>query len=106
MVLANNAVKLTSEELSKAQKKKWKETYQAQFEDIIEAESELQHNWTSREARNALAKRKLNSMKLDSKNSNSKKLHHSPNGQGLGIAAPRSSLIITRGIDAPHLSHT
>ena len=55
MVLANNAVKLTSEELSKAQKKKWKETYQAQFEDIIEAESELQHNWTSREARERLS---------------------------------------------------
>ena len=51
VVQANKAIRLKSEELTKAQKKKWKETYQAQFEDIIMAESELQNNWNSREAR-------------------------------------------------------
>lgn len=44
MVQANQAIRLKSEELSKAQKRKWKETYRAQFEDLIAAESELQHN--------------------------------------------------------------
>ena len=51
MVAANTDVRLKSMELSKNQKKKWKETYQAQFADIQEAEEELQRNWGSREAR-------------------------------------------------------
>jgi hypothetical protein len=44
MVQANVAIRIKSEELTKAQKKKWKETYLAQFEDIIAAEAELQSN--------------------------------------------------------------
>ena len=55
VVHANQAVRLKSEELTKAQKKKWKETYQAQFEDIIMAGNELQNNWNSREARDRLS---------------------------------------------------
>ena len=55
VVQANQAIRLKSEESTKAQKKKWKETYQAQFEDIIMAESKLQNNWNSREARERLS---------------------------------------------------
>ena len=55
MVQANKAISLKSEELTKSQRKKWKETYQEQFEDIIEAEAELQANWGSREAREKLS---------------------------------------------------
>lgn len=55
MVQANKAILAQSEEITKAQRKVWKETYQAQFKDIIEAEEELQHNWDSREARERLS---------------------------------------------------
>ena len=55
MVAANQAIRITSLELTKAQKHIWKETYQAQFEDIIAAEDELQRNWGSRDARNKLS---------------------------------------------------
>ena len=52
---ANLAIRNKSEELTKAQKKQWKATYLSQFEDIIAAEAELQHNWGSREARDKLS---------------------------------------------------
>ena len=55
MVAANIAIRLKSMELTKIQKKTWKETYQAQFDDIKAAEAELQQNWGSREARNHLS---------------------------------------------------
>lgn len=55
MVAANQAVRIKSEELTKAQRKKWKSTYLAQFIDIQEAEAELQQNWGSREARERLS---------------------------------------------------
>ena len=55
MVKANQAIILKSEEITKAQRKKWKETYLSQFADIIEAEAELQSNWGSREARDRLS---------------------------------------------------
>lgn len=55
IVQANTAIRLKSEELTKAQKKKWKETYLEQFADIIAAEAELQSNWGSREARDKLS---------------------------------------------------
>ena len=55
MVQANKAISLKSAELTKNQKKVWKETYQEQFEDIITAEAELQANWGSREARDKLS---------------------------------------------------
>jgi hypothetical protein len=55
MVHANTAIRLTSNELTKSQKKLWKEMYQAQFEDIIAAEAELQADWGSRAARNKLS---------------------------------------------------
>ena len=55
MVAANKAIRNTSLELTKIQKHIWKETYQAQFEDIMAAEDELQRNWGSREARNKLS---------------------------------------------------
>jgi hypothetical protein len=55
MVQANTAIRIKSEELTKSQKKKWKETYLAQFDDIIEAEAELQENWGSRAARDKLS---------------------------------------------------
>jgi exonuclease III len=55
MVAANTAIRQKSVELTKAQKKQWKETYKAQFDDIKEAEAELQRNWGSREARNQLS---------------------------------------------------
>lgn len=60
MVQANTAIRLKSEELTKNQKKKWKATYQAQFEEIIAAEAELQANWGSREARNKLSEAQTN----------------------------------------------
>lgn len=41
MVTANQAIREKSAESTKNQRKKWKETYQAQFEDIIQAEEEL-----------------------------------------------------------------
>ena len=44
MVAANIAIRLKSMELTKIQKKTWKETYQAQFDDIKAAEAELQQN--------------------------------------------------------------
>ena len=55
MVAANQAIRLKSEELTKNQKKKWKESYLEQFEDIIAVEAELQHNWGSNEARDRLS---------------------------------------------------
>ena len=55
MVVANQALRIHSMELTKAQKKHWKATYLAQFEDIMAAEDELQRNWGSREARNKLS---------------------------------------------------
>ena len=55
MVKANQAIITKSEELTKTQRKTWRETYQAQFADIIEAEAELQHNWGSKEARERLS---------------------------------------------------
>ena len=54
MVAANKAILHKSEELTKAQKKKWKDTYLSQFEGIISAEAELQSNWGSEEARDKL----------------------------------------------------
>lgn len=53
-VHANQTILAQSEEITKAQRKAWKATYQAQFKDIVEAEEELQHNWDSREARERL----------------------------------------------------
>lgn len=41
MVAANQAIRAKSLELTKSQKHVWKETYQAQFDDIIAAEDEL-----------------------------------------------------------------
>ena len=55
MVQANKAIIARSEEITKTQRKKWKETYQAQFNDITEAEAELQQNWDSQEARERLS---------------------------------------------------
>lgn len=55
MVAANQAVLQKSAELTKQQKQKWRETYLAQFEDIISAEAELQQNWGSQEAREKLS---------------------------------------------------
>ena len=55
MVRANQTVIQRSEELTKSQKQKWKETYLSQFEDIIQAEAELQTNWGSKEARDRLS---------------------------------------------------
>ena len=54
MVATNVVIRQNFVELTKAQKKKWKQTYQAQFEDIKQAEEELQQNWGSTEARNRL----------------------------------------------------
>lgn len=50
VIAANEAIRQKSMELTKTQKQKWKETYLAQFDDIITAEAELQRNWGSREA--------------------------------------------------------
>ena len=47
MTTASQAIRLKSIELTKAQKYQWKAAYLAQFEDIIEAEDELQRNWGS-----------------------------------------------------------
>ena len=55
VVAANHAIRLKSAELTKAQKQKWRDTYLAQFEDIINAEAELQNNWGSKEARDKLS---------------------------------------------------
>lgn len=55
IVAANQAIRQKSLELTKAQKQKWKETYLAQFDDIINAEAALQRNWGSREARDKLS---------------------------------------------------
>lgn len=55
LVAAHQAIRAKSEELTKQQKKKWKETYLSQFEDIITAEEELQRNWGSREAQDKLS---------------------------------------------------
>lgn len=55
MVAANEAIRITSMQLTKAQKKNWKAAYLEQFEEIIAAEDELQRNWGSREARNRLS---------------------------------------------------
>jgi exonuclease III len=55
MVSACQAIRLKSMDLTKAQKHRWKEAYLAQFDEIIAAEDELQHNWGSREARNKLS---------------------------------------------------
>jgi exonuclease III len=55
IVAVTQAIRNKSDELTKHQRKQWKEAYQAQFEDIIEAEEELQNNWESEEARNKLS---------------------------------------------------
>ena len=55
MVAANQAIRSMSMELTKAQRQHWKAMYLEQFEDIVEAEEELQRNWGSREARNRLS---------------------------------------------------
>lgn len=55
IVAATQAIRIKSEILTKQQKKQWKETYLSQFEDIIAAEEELQHNWGSEEAREKLS---------------------------------------------------
>lgn len=44
MVVANQMIRLKLKGLTKFQQKKWKDTYRAQFEDIIAVEAELQHN--------------------------------------------------------------
>lgn len=55
MVVASQAIRIKSMELTNFQKQQWKATYLDQFEDIIDAEEELQRNWGSREARNILS---------------------------------------------------
>lgn len=55
MVAANKAIRIKLEEPTKQNKRKWKEAYLAQFEEIIEAEAKLQQNWASREARDKLS---------------------------------------------------
>ena len=55
VVAANQAIRAKSDELTKTQRKKWKEVYLSQFDDIIAAEEELQHNWNSQEARDRLS---------------------------------------------------
>lgn len=55
VVATNKAVRQASVELTKAQKKKWKEVYLSQFDAINAAEAELQRNWGSREAREKLS---------------------------------------------------
>lgn len=52
---SHQALRSKSEELTQQQKKKWKNTYLLQFENIIAAEEELQQNWGSREARDKLS---------------------------------------------------
>lgn len=55
VVAANKAIQAKSEELTRQQKQRWKDTYLAQFEDIIDAEDELQRNWGSKDARDRLS---------------------------------------------------
>lgn len=55
MVAANKAIQAKSDELTRQQKQRWQDTYLAQFEEIIEAEDELQRNWGSKEARDRLS---------------------------------------------------
>ena len=55
VVKASLAIRQKSEEITKSHKQLWKETYLAQFEDIIAAETKLQSNWGSREARDRLS---------------------------------------------------
>lgn len=55
VVAANQAIRQKSAELTRQQKQKWKDTYLSQFEDIKEAEADLQFNWGSREARDKLS---------------------------------------------------
>jgi hypothetical protein len=55
LVNATQAIRIKSEELTNSQWKKWKDTYLAQFDDIIAAEEELQNNWGSTEARDKLS---------------------------------------------------
>ena len=55
IVAANQAIRKKSDEFTHTQKQKWKATYLAQFDDIIEAEDELQRNWGSKEARERLS---------------------------------------------------
>ena len=55
IVVATQAIRKASEELTKQRKQQWKVSYLAQFEEIIAAEDELQRNWGSREAREKLS---------------------------------------------------
>ena len=55
VVAANKAIQEKSEQLTRQQRQRWKATYLAQFDEIIEAEEELQYNWGSREARDRLS---------------------------------------------------
>lgn len=55
MVAANKAIQAKLDELTRQQKQRWQDTYLAQFEEIIEAEDELQRNWGSKEARDRLS---------------------------------------------------
>lgn len=55
MVQANQAIRLKAAELTKEQRKKWKDMYKGQFEGIIAAEVELQQNWESAAAREKLS---------------------------------------------------
>jgi hypothetical protein len=55
LVAATQAIRNKSEELTKQQRHQWKEKYLSQFDDIIEAEAELQRNWGSKEARDKLS---------------------------------------------------
>ena len=66
IVAANRALQVKSEELTRSQKKQWKDTYLAQFDEIVEAEDELQRNLGSKEARDRLsdAQAKLHEVRL------------------------------------------
>lgn len=55
VVVANHALQIKYDELTRTQKKRWKATYLEQFEEIIEAEDVLQRNWGSKEARDRLS---------------------------------------------------
>ena len=55
MVAVTQAIRIKSEELTKQRKQQWKEAYLSQFDNIIEAEEELQNNWGSVEAREKLS---------------------------------------------------
>lgn len=55
VVAANQAIRDKSEELTKTQKQRWKEIYLSQFDDIKMAETELQRNLGSSEARDKLS---------------------------------------------------